>query len=223
MRMNNGRCLFARASRRRAARSTFAASSRVSHRSRGVAVGGNHTAGGCRIYPSLWHHRIAADKVHNSTVSSVLAGFLGSATAILFSIRGARVIKKLEAAGYFGDLIHYLISAIACSLILLVLSVGGFFIEPPHAKGAVTSSPQQIVGALTPSTTPTQSAMTATSELQNAATAVTPPSTSHEASPNAAVSAQSKTLAAWFAARSAEQWFAVLWAMSALMALLTYL
>ena len=59
----------------------------------------------------------------SGTVASVLVGFLGTAKAIILSITGSRVFKKIREAGFSNLLFRYLFEALIGGMALLVISV----------------------------------------------------------------------------------------------------
>ena len=61
------------------------------------------------------------------TASAVLIGFLATAKAIILGLTGTPVFKALKDSGYHTILFRYLFEATATGLLLLVLSVVGFF------------------------------------------------------------------------------------------------
>ena len=60
------------------------------------------------------------------SVSAILAGFLGTAKAILMALPQDGLPKKLRDSGYITDLAHYLAEALHANLGLCVVSIGGF-------------------------------------------------------------------------------------------------
>lgn len=60
------------------------------------------------------------------SVSAILAGFLGTAKAILMGLPQDGLPKKLRDSGYIGELARYLAEALHANLVLCVVSIGGF-------------------------------------------------------------------------------------------------
>ncbi len=62
------------------------------------------------------------------TVSAVLVGFLVTAKAIVLGLTGTSVFKKLVETGYNGVFFRYLYEAEVIGLVLLCVSILGFFV-----------------------------------------------------------------------------------------------
>lgn len=73
------------------------------------------------------------------TVAAVLMGFLSTAKAIVLGLTGTEVFRRLKNAGYHNDLNSYIRAAVYASMILLVLSLAGLFIEQPLVSTAAKS------------------------------------------------------------------------------------
>lgn len=69
----------------------------------------------------------------SGTVASVLVGFLGTAKAIVLGLTGSRVFKVLKETGYHTVLFSYLAEALLFGVLLLVVSVMGFFLPDNRA------------------------------------------------------------------------------------------
>jgi hypothetical protein len=67
----------------------------------------------------------------SGTVSAVLIGFMGTSKAIVLGLADSAVFKQLKAAGYMSRLFLYLYESLLVALVLLILSILGFFL--PHA------------------------------------------------------------------------------------------
>lgn len=70
----------------------------------------------------------------SGTVSVVLVGFLGTAKAIVLSISSSDVFKRLKASGYNEILFRYLFELLAAGVLLLVISLIGFFLPESHPQ-----------------------------------------------------------------------------------------
>lgn len=64
----------------------------------------------------------------SGTVSAVLFGFLGTSKAIMLGLAGRRIAQQLKTAGYDKVLFKYLREATYCSVLLLIISITGFFV-----------------------------------------------------------------------------------------------
>lgn len=67
------------------------------------------------------------------TMASVLVGFLATAKTIVLGLTGSPVFKQLKAANYHQHLFRYLYEATLSGIVLLTLSIVGFFVAdvPP--------------------------------------------------------------------------------------------
>ncbi|MFX4223667.1 MAG: hypothetical protein ACMVO3_23420 [Thalassobaculum sp.] len=66
----------------------------------------------------------------SGTAAAVLLGFLGAAKAIVLGLTGTPVFQRLKAAGYHDDLLGYMRVAVYGSVVLLIVSLAGLFVEP---------------------------------------------------------------------------------------------
>lgn len=64
----------------------------------------------------------------SGTVSVVLVGFLGTAKAIVLSISSSEVYKRLKDTGYSNVLFRYLFESLTIAIVLLIISLVGFFL-----------------------------------------------------------------------------------------------
>jgi len=65
------------------------------------------------------------------TVSAVIVGFLVTAKAIVVGLTGSPVFKKLVSSGYNGIFYRYILEAELGGLLLLIVSLVGFFVLGP--------------------------------------------------------------------------------------------
>lgn len=63
------------------------------------------------------------------TVASVFAGFLIASKSILLSLQGRPIFGALRQSGYLTDFINYLREGINASVVLIVFSMGAFFVD----------------------------------------------------------------------------------------------
>jgi hypothetical protein len=70
----------------------------------------------------------------SGTVSVVLVGFLGTAKAIVLSISSSAVFQRLKASGYHHVLFQYLFESLTAGVILLIVSLIGFFLPEDHPQ-----------------------------------------------------------------------------------------
>jgi hypothetical protein len=66
----------------------------------------------------------------SGTVAAVLLGFLSAAKAIVLGLTGSEVFQRLKSAGYHDILLGYIRIAVYGSMLLLVVSLVGLFVEP---------------------------------------------------------------------------------------------
>lgn len=64
---------------------------------------------------------------------AVLVGFLAASKAIVLSISGSRVFKKLKETGYHNFMFSYFYQAIVLGILFLATSILGFFVSNPAA------------------------------------------------------------------------------------------
>lgn len=76
------------------------------------------------------------------SIGAILAGLLGNAMAILFSIDGKAVIQGLRKTGHFDGLVNYLLGAIFWSSLMAVLSGVGLLVDvkPKELPNPVAAS-----------------------------------------------------------------------------------
>jgi hypothetical protein len=63
------------------------------------------------------------------TVASVFGGFLVASKAVVLSLKGSAIFEKLRASGYMDLFLGYLKEGINASILVVVFSMVGFFIE----------------------------------------------------------------------------------------------
>ena len=70
-----------------------------------------------------------ADSMLNAslTFGAIITGFLGTSKAILMSLKGTKIFRRLYDSGFINDLSGYLQAAILSSLGFCLLSFAGFF------------------------------------------------------------------------------------------------
>jgi len=70
------------------------------------------------------------------SVSAIAVGFLGTAKSILISMGNRKIVKQLKDAGYYGQVIDYLMAAINLAFALAIGSAAALLLDigllPPH-------------------------------------------------------------------------------------------
>lgn len=76
------------------------------------------------------------------SLSSIVVGFLATAMSIVVSAPDSSLIRELRTSGYSNDLIWYLKEPFSVGIVLVAVSILGYFLSTQELKSAV------YVGAL---------------------------------------------------------------------------
>jgi hypothetical protein len=74
------------------------------------------------------------------TVASVFGGFLVASKTVILGLKDSPIFEKLRHSGYMGVFIGYLREGINASVLLVILSMAGFFLNIDPAAPLLTKA-----------------------------------------------------------------------------------